>query len=63
VIGFEYAQRSADDPAWLAAAVDAYRQMLSRLITEGWKPNVLHAHYAEFAGIITSKLSQEFGIP
>jgi glycosyltransferase involved in cell wall biosynthesis len=62
-IGFAYAHRSNKDSTLLDAAIDAYREMLNRLITEGWKPNILHAHCAEFAGIITSRLSQEFGIP
>lgn len=62
-VRFEYFHRSADDTAWLSAAIDAYRQMLGRLVAEGWKPDFLHARCAEFAGIVASRLSQDLGVP
>lgn len=37
--------------------------MLHNLIAQGRKPDLLHAHCAEFAGIIASSLAREFHIP
>lgn len=62
-IGFAYLHRSKDDIALLDAAIDAYRQMIRRVIAEGWKPNIIHAHCAEFAGIVTARLAKDLGIP
>jgi glycosyltransferase involved in cell wall biosynthesis len=45
------------------AAIKGYRRELRNLIDEGWRPDLLHAQCAELAGIITARLSEEFGIP
>ncbi|MEI7525472.1 MAG: glycosyltransferase [Mariniphaga sp.] len=63
VTAFEYNHMSFGEPALLASTIDAYRQMFNHLITEGWRPNILHAHATDAAGIIASRLSHEFKIP
>ena len=47
----------------LTAAINGYRKMLNRLISEGWKPDIIHAQCVELAGIVTARLSDEFNIP
>ena len=63
VTAFEYAYLQMGEHVWMETAVEAYRQMLGRLINESWKPDIIHAHCAEFAGIITHRLALEFNIP
>ena len=63
VFGFEYEHHATDDLHLLEAATDAYRQAFKRLLAGGWKPDLLHAQCAEFAGIITATLAREFQIP
>lgn len=63
VFGFEYEHRAPNDLLVLEAATDAYRQAFRRMLAKGWKPDLLHAQCAEFAGIITATLAREFQIP
>lgn len=63
VIGFDYHYHSIDEIALLDAAVDGYRQAFQKIIADGWKPDLLHAHCADFAGIIAAALARECGIP
>lgn len=63
VIGFEFAYRSKDEPEALAATIDAYRQMLGRLVNEGWQPDLILAHCAELAGFVATPLAKELGVP
>ena len=63
VIGFEFIYRSWEEKTIWNLTFDAYGQMLKRSISEGWKPDLIHAHCTEFAGIVASRLAQEFEIP
>ena len=63
ITGFEYYHRSNEEPALLDASVDAYQQMFEAIIADGWKPDLLHAHCTEFAGIIVTRLARERRIP
>jgi glycosyltransferase involved in cell wall biosynthesis len=53
----------AGERSWLAVSVEAYRRMLTRLISEDWKPDIIHADCVEFAGIVTHRLASELAIP
>lgn len=63
VTGFEFAHRSKDEPEALSATMDAYRQMLSRLVDDGWRPDLILAHCAELAGFVAAPLAKELRVP
>ena len=63
VMFFEFAHRSVDEIALVAVTIDAYSQMFRKLISEGWMPDIIHAHNVHFPGIIAAELSKEFRIP
>ena len=62
-IRFDYGHWWMGERLLLDAALDGYRKMLKRIISDGWKPDILHAQCVELAGIITARLSEEFNIP
>jgi len=41
----------------------AYEFLLRKMIKEGWKPDLIHARTAEYAGVYAVKLSKVFTIP
>ncbi|WP_114781593.1 glycosyltransferase [Botryobacter ruber] len=43
--------------------IHAYKTLLENLITENWKPDLIHARTAEHAGLIACQLSEHFSIP
>lgn len=60
---FKFVHRSTNEASSFEAATDGYRQMFGRLVAEGWKPDLVHAHCVDVAGIIVAKLATEFRIP
>lgn len=41
----------------------AYEFMLSKLIDQGWRPDIIHAHSTVYGGIIANYLGKKIGIP
>lgn len=62
-IGFEYVYRPVDEAATWKATIHGYQQAMHRLVAKGWKPDLLHAHSAEVAGIVAAALARELQIP
>lgn len=46
---------------WLE--LNAYKSLLNRAISSGWKPDLIHARTAEYAGVYAAKLSRLFHVP
>lgn len=62
-IRFTYGNWWFSERLLINEAIRKYVSEVKKLISNGWKPDVLHAQSAEIAGIVTAKLSEEFKIP
>jgi glycosyltransferase involved in cell wall biosynthesis len=52
-----------DEKKNLDLMISYYHQQLSRLVSQGWKPDLIHAHSTANAGIIGAFLAKGYAIP
>lgn len=60
---FEYHSWFSDEKHLIGSQIEAYKEVLSQWIQEGWKPDLIHVRCTDPAGIIASRLAVYFNLP